>query len=191
MDPHLLLRELERHWHPHLAPGEVRRRLRRLLVEIHAALARGGEDARIVVHTYRRMVEGESVPPESMSQANRVLKELLGGIAFAVASILPGAFVTLPVLYALARHFQIDLLGRPSADAACQEALDPAPGSEAAMGSGPCARETERLRQAIDWIAAQPGDRRRLVDAACLRFGLSADEAEALRRHFSQPGESA
>lgn len=109
-DVRQLLLDLEHHWQAQLSPRELRQRLRGLLLEIRAALSQGGVDAQVVLHTYGHLVEGAPVTTEEVARANQALKELLKGLGIALAGILPGAFITLPVIYALARHFHVDLL---------------------------------------------------------------------------------
>ena len=105
-----LLARLERHWHPHYSAREVHRRVVTALVEIRGMLRHNSENARIVSRTLKRIALRERIPPEEMEAANLAFQEMLKAFGFAVASILPGAFLTLPVLYALSRHLDIELL---------------------------------------------------------------------------------
>ncbi len=50
-------------------------------------------------------------------------------------------------------------------------------------------KASEKLRQAIRWIASQQGDRRRLIEEASLRFDLSPGDEEFLLRHFAESGD--
>ncbi len=104
-----LLRQLEQHWHTDIRPQEVHRRIINLLLLIKRALARDGADARLVVTTYRRLLKHQAGKKEQ-AQANEALKRILGELSVVTVSILPFAFVTLPGLFALARHFNIELL---------------------------------------------------------------------------------
>ncbi len=104
-----LLQQLEAHWHPHYRPEELRRRLIELLLAVREALARDSADARFVVATYRRILKDEACEAERL-QANEALKRLLEELGLVVIGIMPFSFVTLPGVFALARHFHIDLL---------------------------------------------------------------------------------
>ena len=50
-------------------------------------------------------------------------------------------------------------------------------------------KASEKLRQAIRWIASQRGDRRRLIEEASLRFDLSPGDEEFLLHHFAESGD--
>ena len=104
-----LLRQLEQHWRADIRPKEVHQRIINLLLLIKRALARDGADARLVVTTYRRLLRHQAGKKEQ-TQANEALKRILGELSVVTVSILPFAFVTLPGLFALARHFGIELL---------------------------------------------------------------------------------
>ncbi len=104
-----LLRQLEQHWRADIRPKEVHQRIINLLLLIKRALARDGADARLVVTTYRRLLRHQAGKKEQ-TQANEALKRILGELSVVTVSILPFAFVTLPGLFALARHFNIELL---------------------------------------------------------------------------------
>lgn len=114
-----LLRQLEQHWHTDIRPKEVHRRIINLLLLIKRALARDGADAHLVVTTCRRLLRHQAGKKEQ-AQANEALKRILGELSVVTVSILPFAFVTLPGLFALARHFNIELLpgdpDNPTAD---------------------------------------------------------------------------
>jgi len=114
-----LLRQLEQHWRADIRPKEVHQRIINLLLLIKRALARDGADARLVVTTYRRLLRHQAGKKEQ-TQANEALKRILGELSVVTVSILPFAFVTLPGLFALARHFDIELLpgdlDNPTAD---------------------------------------------------------------------------
>ncbi len=66
-------------------------------------------DARKVVATCRRLLEHQASRSE-LQQANQALERIFADIGLTVASILPLAFVTVPSLFSLGRHFGIDLL---------------------------------------------------------------------------------
>ena len=104
-----LLRQLEQHWRADIRPKEVHQRIINLLLLIKRALARDGADARLVVTTYRRLLRHQAGKKEQ-AQANEALKRIFGELSVVTVSILPFAFVTLPGLFALARHFGIKLL---------------------------------------------------------------------------------
>ncbi|HHD57414.1 MAG TPA: hypothetical protein ENK89_07050 [Desulfobulbaceae bacterium] len=104
-----MLRQLEQHWRSDIRPKEVHRRIVNLLLLIKRALARDSADARFVVTTYRRILRHQA-GKEEQARANEALKRILGELSVVTVSILPFAFVTLPGLFALARHFDIELL---------------------------------------------------------------------------------
>ncbi len=104
-----LLRRLERHWRPEIEARELYQRLRRLLLAIKRELARDDADARLIARAARDYLERNANQAE-LRAADQALKHLLGELGLAVASIMPLAFITVPGLLALARHFDIDLL---------------------------------------------------------------------------------
>lgn len=104
-----MLHVLELHWHRRYDPGALHRKIVALLLELKRALARDNADARFVVRTYRRLLAHEALPGE-VELADQVLKRMVAELSVVVVSILPFAFITLPGVLALARHFGIDLL---------------------------------------------------------------------------------
>ena len=108
-DAREMLHVLELHWHRRYDPDQLRKKIVALLLELKRALARDSADARFVVGTYRRMLRHEALPSE-IELADQVLKRMVAELSVVVVSILPFAFITLPGVLALARHFGIDLL---------------------------------------------------------------------------------
>lgn len=88
---------------------EIRRRFSQLLNLLQHKIAGSGADARLVATTYRRMVQRRAEEHE-IEAANRALRRLLAELGVAVVGILPGGFITLPALYAVARHYRIELV---------------------------------------------------------------------------------
>lgn len=95
---------------------EIRRQLSQLLTLLQRQLAGTSADARLVATTYRRVAQRKAEGHE-IAAANQALRRLLAELGVAVVGILPGGFITLPALYAVARHYQIELVpGVASAD---------------------------------------------------------------------------
>ena len=109
-----LLKHLEQHWQTQYNRKELHRRLNRVLPLIRQALARDSKDTRKIIITYRRSLKHE-VTAEEITQANAALARILTEMGTVVLSLMPLAFITLPGLFALARHFGIELLPGESA----------------------------------------------------------------------------
>ncbi len=99
---------LEKHWHRRYQPRDIRQRIVTLLEELKRALARDTADAHFVVQTYHRLLRHEALE-EEVELANQVLRRMVAELSVVVVSILPFAFITLPGLLALSRHFGIEL----------------------------------------------------------------------------------
>ncbi len=108
-DARQLLEQLEAHWHPRIHPRELHQRLKHLLLAVKHELSHDTSDARMVASTYRRLLEHQASRSE-LQQANQALERIFADLGLTVASVLPLAFVTVPSLFSLARHFGIDLL---------------------------------------------------------------------------------
>ena len=104
-----LLQRLERHWRPQYGTEELRHELRRSLRTIKHALARDSADARLVIHTWHRLLRHEARQHE-LDAANRALIRVLKSLGIAVLGVLPLGFITLPAVFGLAHHFGIELV---------------------------------------------------------------------------------
>jgi len=117
LDARQLLDNLEEHWREEYSVEELHAHLHHLLLELKDILKENTENTKLFTKTYLRFAKGEKLTREEMKTANHALAELLKYLGIAVIGILPGAFVTLPGLYALANHFKVDLLPAiPSAE---------------------------------------------------------------------------
>ncbi len=103
-----MLQVLELHWHRRYQPEEIRQKVVDLLERLRQVLSRDSADARFVASTYRRLLRHEALE-EEVELANQVLKRMVAELSVVVVSVLPFAFITLPGLLALARHFGIEL----------------------------------------------------------------------------------
>ena len=115
-DARRLLKHLEQHWqvhYSHYSRKELHRRLNSVLPLIKQALARDSKDTRKIIITYHRSLKHE-VTAEEITQANAALARILVEMGAIVVSLMPLAFITLPGLFALARHFDIELLPEKS-----------------------------------------------------------------------------
>lgn len=101
---------LERPGHDGDAPPDLHKRLRKLLSAIRHGLSQNSKNARIVTQSLQIMTVHGRLSEEEMMRANRALKELMKSMGVTVIALLPGAVITLPTLFALARHFNIALL---------------------------------------------------------------------------------
>jgi len=108
-EAHEMVRMLELHWHRRFQPQEIRQRVVALLERLKEALARDNADAHFVVQTYQRLLHHQALE-EEVELANQVLKRMVAELSVVVVSILPFAFITLPGVLALARHYGVDLL---------------------------------------------------------------------------------
>jgi hypothetical protein len=105
-----LLDHLEEYWRKKYTAEQLHTQLHHLLLELKDILQENTQNTKTFSRTYLRFAAGERLGREEMDAANHALAELLKYLGMAVIGILPGAFVTLPGLYALAKHFDIDLL---------------------------------------------------------------------------------
>ncbi len=105
VDVRALIRRLQESY----GADEMQRRVSALLTTLRRHLAASGADARLVAGTYRRLAQKQATKHE-IAQANRALRRLLAELGVAAVGILPGGFITLPALYALARHFHVELV---------------------------------------------------------------------------------
>ena len=110
VDARQLIETLEEHWREKYTAEELHAHLHRLLLELKDILEENTQNTKLFASTYFRFAAGEKLTREEMKAANHALAELLKYLGMAVIGILPGAFITLPGLYALAEHFNIDLL---------------------------------------------------------------------------------
>ncbi len=106
-----LLRVLELHWRRRYRSGELHEKVKVLLLRLKEVLARDRADSQFVVSTYRRLLHHQALE-EEVELADQVLKRMVAELSVVVVSVLPFAFVTLPSLLALARHFGIELFPR-------------------------------------------------------------------------------
>jgi hypothetical protein len=109
-----LLARLEQHWQARHPPEEVQRQVQNSLRTIRQVLSRNTANTRIITMTFLRLAAQEELAPDELEAANRALRELLKTLGVTVVGILPGSFITLPGLFALARHFDIELLPESS-----------------------------------------------------------------------------
>jgi len=107
-----LLQHLEKHWRSQYQAKELRQQLTSALLAVQRALEHDTEDARLIVVTYRRHLRHEAQPQE-LELANEALKRFLKSLGVAAVGLLPLSFITLPVLFGLARHLGIELLPGP------------------------------------------------------------------------------
>ena len=110
IDAQQLLDHLEEHWREKYSVEELHAHLHHLLLELKDILEENSENAKRFTRTYLRFARGEKLSHEEIQAANHALAELLEYLGLAVIGILPGAFITLPGLYALAHHFHVELL---------------------------------------------------------------------------------
>ncbi|HEC07143.1 MAG TPA: hypothetical protein ENJ12_09835 [Thiolapillus brandeum] len=110
IDARQLLEHLEEHWREKYTVEELHAHLHHMLLELKDILEENTENTKLFTKTYLRFATGEKLSHEEMQAANHALAELLKYLGMAVIGILPGAFITLPGLYALANHFNVDLL---------------------------------------------------------------------------------
>lgn len=104
-DVRVLLAQLRRQY----SAEEVRHGLSKLLVMLRHRLAGSGTDVRLVAATYHRIAQHKADKHE-LEAANQALRRLLADLGVAVVGILPGGFITLPALYALARHYRVEVV---------------------------------------------------------------------------------
>lgn len=105
-----VLTRLERYWRLRRPAPPGREQIRQVLFHLREVLHHNGRNTRIVSRTWLRLAAREEIDAGELEAANRALRDLLKTLGITVVGILPGSFITLPGLFALARRFNIDLL---------------------------------------------------------------------------------
>ncbi len=105
-----LLEQLEEHWRDKYSVEEGHHRLNELLLLLRDALKENSNNAKIISEAYMRLTVGEELSEQEIQTANHALVELLEFLGVAVIGLLPGSVITLPALFSLAKHFDIELL---------------------------------------------------------------------------------
>lgn len=105
-----LLEQLEEHWRGKYSVEEGHHRLNDLLLLLRDALKESSNNAKIISETYMQLTAGEELSEQEIQTANRALVKLLEFLGIAVIGLLPGSVITLPALFSLANHFDIELL---------------------------------------------------------------------------------
>lgn len=89
-----------------------KRRIRRELLAVKAALAQERDETREMLAVYRKFTQGEASKQE-MQAANDQMVDLIKGLGVGIFAVLPFAPITIPFLIHLGKRFGIDVL--PSA----------------------------------------------------------------------------
>ena len=89
-----------------------KRRIRRELLVVKAALAQEREETLEMLAVYKKFTHGEA-SKEEMKEANEQMFDLIKGLGVGIFAVLPFAPVTIPFLIHFGKRFGIDVL--PSA----------------------------------------------------------------------------
>ena len=88
------------------------------LLKLKEKLGTEADETREMFNTYVRYTQGEATEAE-MNTANEQFKDLLRGLGMGTLAALPGSVITLPVVFKLAKKFNIEIM--PSAFRAPQD----------------------------------------------------------------------
>ena len=112
VNPKELVARLETDWRSRLQPQALHAEIRATLQRIKEELARDSDDARLVLHVYHHWLQGQA-GTEELERANRALEHIVADLGLFILAAMPLGFITLPAVFALARHFGVDLATHP------------------------------------------------------------------------------
>jgi hypothetical protein len=79
------------------------------LLKLKNGLSQEAEESKLMLGTYLRYTNGETVSKEEMNIANEQLKDVVRGLGLGAWAMLPGHVLTVPVVFGLAKKYNIEL----------------------------------------------------------------------------------
>ena len=113
INPQELLTWLEANWGSHMQPRVLRAEILTSLHRLEEELAYDSDDARLVVQVYDQWLHGRARTGD-LERANKALEHIIADLGLFILATLPLGSLVLPAVFALARHFGVDLAS-PSA----------------------------------------------------------------------------